>query len=261
VSVELFLWNSKLPKDNDIFANLIEDYEKYRKAYQLKIEQSFSLPRVISISSFDQLQLFQALSVMTNSDQFLNEIKMPMPEISKHLNVLFSQNVIEYILKHKSIKQEHSIFSNSKDCVFHIEVERPETTYAYKTINTYKYLGKLISLLPSISHHLLELYGISPEKKFYLEEIIAETVFFKQNKAFMDVYERDPNSVEVAERERESKFNFYRYNKYLPLLKKNVARVKKMVSVKNNALDGPLGIQQVNIWTIFRNLRGRRSLI
>jgi hypothetical protein len=74
VSVELFLWNSKLQKIKDIFANLIKDYEKYRKAYQLKIEQSFSFPRVISISSFDQLQLFQTLSVMTNSDQFLNEV-------------------------------------------------------------------------------------------------------------------------------------------------------------------------------------------
>jgi hypothetical protein len=175
VSFELFLWNSKLPKDNDIFANLIEDYEKYRKAYQLKIEQSFSLPRIISISSFDQLQLFQTLSVMTNSDQFSNEIRIPMQEISKHLNVLFSRNVIEYIRKNKSIKQEHSMFSNSKNSIFHIEVERPETTYAYKTINVYKYLCKLISLLPSISHHLLQLYSISPEKKFYLEEILAET--------------------------------------------------------------------------------------
>jgi hypothetical protein len=184
-----------------------------------------------------------------------------MPEISKHLNVLFSRNVKEYIRKNKSIKQEHSIFSNSKDCVFHIEVERPEATYAYKTINTYKYLHKLISLLPSISHHLLQLYCISPKKKFYLEEIIAETIFFNQNKAFMDGYEQDPDSVEIAERESEGKFDFYKYNKYLSLLKKNVARVKKMISVKNDALDGSLGIHQVSFWTNFRNLRGRRSLI
>jgi hypothetical protein len=261
VSVELFLWNSQLPKDNDIFANLIEDYEKYRKAYLLKIGQSFSLPRVVSISSFDQLQLFQALSVITNSDQFLNEIRTPVPEISKHLNVLFSRNVKEYIRKNKSIKQEHSIFSNSKDCVFHIEVERPETTYAYKTINSYKYLHKLISLLPSISRHLLQLYGISQKKKFYLEEIIAETIFFNQNKAFMDGYEQDPDSVEITERESEGKFNFYKYNKYLPLLKKNLARAKKMISVKNDALEEPLGFHQVSFWINFRNLRGRRSLI
>jgi hypothetical protein len=105
------------------------------------------------------------------------------------------------------------------------------------------------------------LYGFSPKKKFYLGKIFAETIFFKQNKVFMDGYEQDPDSFEVAERESEGKLNFYKYNKYLPLLKKNVARVKKIISVKNDALDGSLGIHQVSFWTNFRNLRGRRSLI
>jgi hypothetical protein len=158
VSVELFLFNSKIPKDKNIFENLMEDYENYRKAYQLKIEQSYSLPRTLSMNSIYQLQLFQALSVMTNSDQFLNQVRIPMPDISKHLNVLFSRKVSEYIQKNKFITQEHSIFSNAKCSIFHIEVEKPERTYAYKTSKAYKYLHKLVPLLPSISHHLLHLY-------------------------------------------------------------------------------------------------------
>jgi hypothetical protein len=261
VSVELFLWNSKLPKENDIFSNLIEDYEKYRKAYQLKIEQSFSLPNVISIGSFDQLQLFQALSVMTNIDQFSNETRIQISEISKNLNFLFSRKVNEYIQKNKLINQESSIFSKAKHKIFHIEMERSEKAYAYKTPDTNTYLCKLIPLLPSISLHLLQLHNISLEKKFCLEDMICETIFFKQNKEFMDGYEQRSDSVQIGENEREGKFDFSKYNEFLPLLKKNFAIVKKMIAIKNDSFSELLGVHQVSGWSNFRNQRERISAI
>jgi hypothetical protein len=72
--------------------------------------------------------------------------------------------------------------------------------------------------------------------KISLEEIIAETIFFKENKTFMDSYEQNPDSVQDKDSEIEGKFISSMYALYLPLLKKNVARVKKMISLRNDTL-------------------------
>jgi hypothetical protein len=99
VSIEFYHWDSNIKKDNELKQRLFDKYEKYRKTYGLKIDQSFLLPKQLIISKCSQLELFHALSVSTNTDQFLEEIttemRVEMPEIKKNLNVLFSRQALE----------------------------------------------------------------------------------------------------------------------------------------------------------------------
>jgi response regulator of citrate/malate metabolism len=91
VSIEFYHWDSNIEKDNELKQRMFDEYEKYRNSN----DESFPLPKQLTINKFSQLELFYALSVSTNTDQFLEEIttemRVEMPEIKKHLNVLFSR--------------------------------------------------------------------------------------------------------------------------------------------------------------------------
>jgi hypothetical protein len=80
--------------------------------------------------------------------------------------------------------------------------------------------------------------------------MICETIFFKQNKEFMDGYEQRSYEVQTGESEREDKFDFSKYDEFLTLFKKNVEIVKKMISIKNDSFSELLGVHQVRVGVI-----------
>jgi hypothetical protein len=100
-SIEFYYWDSIIEEDNTIKQKLFDKYELYRKVYELKNKKSYPLPAKLLIDKYSKLELFHALSVSTNTDQFLgeetSERREEMPEIKKHLSVLFSSKVIDYI--------------------------------------------------------------------------------------------------------------------------------------------------------------------
>jgi hypothetical protein len=101
VSIEFYHWDSNIEEDNELKQRMFDEYEKYRKNYEEMNDESFPLPKQLIINKFSQLELFYALSVSTNTDQFLEEItaemRVEMPEIKKHLNVLFSRKAQGFI--------------------------------------------------------------------------------------------------------------------------------------------------------------------
>jgi hypothetical protein len=99
ISIEIYHRDSIIEEDNTINQKLCDKYERYRDIYELKNMLSYLLRTKLLIDKYSKLELFHVLSVSTNTDQFLGEETSERRDArnKKHLSVLFSSKVIDYI--------------------------------------------------------------------------------------------------------------------------------------------------------------------
>jgi hypothetical protein len=186
---------------------------------------------------------------MTNTDQFLgeeiNEIRVELPEVKKHLNVLFSTKVLDYTNSLNLKILSWRFLMNNRYSVFQINPEYHEKSYVLKTKNTNRHARRVIAAFPQIHKDFTQIFRMNDKKKIYFEDLVINTIFYKRNKRFNLQYRRDPNQVNVEEKDghyeiKDSHFNTFKklFEKLKTIVNKFLKVINEMVIFKN---DNPIG--------------------
>jgi hypothetical protein len=179
--------------------------------------------------------------VLTNTDQFLgqetNEIRMEMPEVKKHLNVLFSRKVLDYTDSLNLNILSWRFLMNNRYSVFQIDPEYHEKSYAIKTNNTNRHARRVIAAFPQIHKDFTQIFRMNNTKKIYFEDLIINTIFYKKNKRFNLQYHRDPNQVDEEEKEGHYEIKDRHLNKFKELLDKLKTIVSKFLKIINEMMN------------------------
>jgi hypothetical protein len=133
-----------------LVANLYELFgsEPIRKIDLDHLKPIYTKLKSLILTNWDSLKLFQFLSEKTITDNKpakLTISRKEIPNFCKNINVVFSQQFLDTVVKKFKDKVKESNVFRNESIKFHLEVEEADEVYAYKRRKTHNILSKLLN--------------------------------------------------------------------------------------------------------------------